>query len=345
MFTFDVPAGGDRDVVVSLGSEDGATRFSLRSACGDEATALGCVRGSPAGARFRSVAPGSYALIVEGPARREIDYRLDLRLEDPTPRPTGDVCADPIDTPLDQVVVGTLADKLDDFPTSCAPFYRDAVHRFVLPERRDVTIDLLAGDRGGDYVIGVTGPTCEPGIGGAGLCLGGTPAELVLRDVAAGEHYLVVEAPGAPSYQLRIQTAPPTAVIEASGNDTCEEAIVVPEQGLVVYRGSTRGLTDDVNYPYCGSGTRSPDAAFLLDLGADTDVRISTEGSDFDTVLMVHPESRACVGFPAVCNDDSGSGSTSLIERTLSAGRYHIVVDGYGANSEGTYVLTIARNP
>ena len=107
------------------------------------------MRGSPAGARFRSLPPGDYALVLEGPAEREVDFSFELRLETGTTPPSGDSCADPIDTPLNEIVHGTLSDKRDAIRTACGFFYRDAVHRFQ-NETRSVEYISIGADKAGD---------------------------------------------------------------------------------------------------------------------------------------------------------------------------------------------------
>ena len=348
-YTLTVPGPDAADVVVALNSPEGATRFSLRSTCADASSELLCVRGSPAGARIRSVPPGDYALIIEGGAGREVDFMLDVRLEPPTSPPLGESCDAPIDTPLNTIVHGTLADKVDSLQTRCGFFYRDAVHRFVLTEASDVAIDLLAGERGGDFVLGGIASACGDPFGDSGVCVGGTPALIEVPNLPAGEHFLVIEAPGSPTYQVEVRTSEPTPVIDVTGNDNCGDAWPIalpPAPGQrFVYRGTTEGFANDVTYPWCGSGTASSDATFVIDLEEATDVRFSTAGSDFDTVLMVYSMSSMCTGFPLTCNDDSGPGSSSVIERTLGPGILYIVVDGFGQHSDGRYLLSVERGP
>lgn len=348
VYAFSVPPGPAMDAVVAFSSTSSADamRFSLRTDCDNPASELGCVRGSPAGARFRSLTPGDYALILEGPAEREVDFSFELRLETGTDPPPGDGCGAPIDTPLNDIVHGTLSDKRDAIRTDCGYFYRDAVHRFVLPEASDVAIDLLAGENGTAYVSGSLATTCGPVFASpTATCGGGAPALLQRFSLPAGEHFLVIEAAGAPNYQLEVRTSSPTNVVEATGNDTCAEAIVIPDVQRAVFVGTTTGLANDVESPYCGSGASSPDATFLLDLNVASRVRLSTVGSSFDTVLQVFLEGAMCSNFPYTCDDDSGPSGAARIDRDLPAGRYHVVVDGFGAHSEGAYVLTFERGP
>lgn len=348
VYTFSVPPGPAQDAVVAFSSTSGADamRFSLRTGCADPGSELGCVRGSPAGGRFRSLPPGDYALILEGSAEREVDFGFELRLEPGTSAPPGDGCGNAIDTPLNEIVHGTLSDKRDAIRTSCGFFYRDSVHRFVLPTASDVAIDLLAGENGTAYVSGSLADTCGPVFAPPdALCGGGAPAQLLHFGLPAGEHFLVVEAAGAPNYQLEIRTSPPTQVTAASGNDTCMEAIVIPDVQKAVFVGDTSSLANDVQSPYCGSGASSPDATFLFELNVQSTVRLSTTGSSFDTVLHVFLEGAQCSNYPYACDDDSGASGRALIQRDFPAGRYHVVVDGYGAHSSGSYVLTFERGP
>lgn len=331
------------DVVVGAASPSGeAMRFELRTNCGDPLSLLGCTRGSPAGARFRPVPPGEYFVLVEGPAARQVDFSLQVQLEPATTAPPGDDCAAPIDTPLDTDVVGTLSDKGDSVETSCGFFYRDAVHRFVLDEPRDVQIQLAAGDQGNGFIQASVRDVCADGDSQL-RCVAGSPVDSTLFNLGAGEHFVVIEAFGAPSYQLRIETSEPTVATPVAGNDVCDDAIPIPASGTSVFSGTTEGLINDYDGAFCGGGARSPDAAFVLELTEDRLVRASTAGSAYDTVLVLF-NMNGCDGFVWTCNDDFG-GPTSQIERVLTAGTWWFVVDGFGASSSGDYVLQVDVAP
>jgi len=78
---------------------------------------------------------------------------------------------------------------------------------------------------------------------------------------------------------------------------------------------------------------------FDLLLDARTDLVLSTEGSDFDTVLSLHN----VLGEQIASDDDGGPGTTSLITRQLGVGRYRVRLRGFGSES-GTYVFSIGDN-
>jgi hypothetical protein len=63
-------------------------------------------------------------------------------------------------------------------------------------------------------------------------------------------------------------------------------------------------------------------------------------GSSYDTAMSLRD--RAGTQFSGACDDDSGTGSTSLLTRTVNAGEaILVVVDGYGASESGSFQLRI----
>ncbi|NMC69789.1 MAG: hypothetical protein GYA57_06930 [Myxococcales bacterium] len=122
--------------------------------------------------------------------------------------------------------------------------------------------------------------------------------------------------------------------------DTCACPAAV-RAGGGRHTGSTVGLTNDFGSASCVSGTASPDVVYRLDLAASTFVILDTNGSSFDTALQVY-RGGTCPGTALYCDNDSGLGNAALLYNTFAAGTYYIVVDGYGASSQGNYVLNVA---
>ncbi len=92
-------------------------------------------------------------------------------------------------------------------------------------------------------------------------------------------------------------------------------------------------------------GAVARDAIFLYTAPSDGTYTISTEGSNFDTVLYVRLGT--CSGTELGCNDDiaPGSISQSRLTRWLTSGQTIIIaVDGY-ADESGDYILSIVGNP
>ena len=89
--------------------------------------------------------------------------------------------------------------------------------------------------------------------------------------------------------------------------------------------------------PTCGGGSE-PDIVVFADLPALDSLAANTDGSSFDTVLSVFPDS--CTGQLA-CNDDGGgaNNSSAVALSTLTAGNYAFVIDGF---STGPFELNLS---
>jgi subtilisin-like proprotein convertase family protein len=121
--------------------------------------------------------------------------------------------------------------------------------------------------------------------------------------------------------------------------------VACPDCGLGAAADCTISSTDDK----CAySGTGSPDAVFYLALPVDAGVDISTEGSDFDTVIYVMQTGAAGPNPPGlnrVCSDDCKvHDGYSHIQTSLPAGLYYLYMDGAGGAC-GNYVLRVQVSP
>ncbi|MCB9601106.1 MAG: hypothetical protein H6720_12255 [Sandaracinus sp.] len=329
-FTLD----GPRDVILSATASTGdSMAIGVSQTCfGEE---LRCARGAPAGTRLHELGAGTYFVAVEGSASREADFTLTVAFEDPTPPPTGDTCAAPLPLTADETTTSTLADKQDDYEVSCSFFFRDAVHRFVLDERSDVSVEA---DADGPFVYVSVRSTCDD-VDSEVRCVSGNPGRARVRNLPAGEHYVLVESFSGTGYDLTLNVTPPTVPVPVTGNDNCSNAYVVPTTGGI-FTGNTTALLPDYSTRTCGSMAGSNDATFVLMLPARARVVANTSGSSFDTVLHLHTGSCASGGEVA-CDDDGGDGSTSYLDRVLEAGTHFLVVDGFGMGSSGEYVLEV----
>jgi hypothetical protein len=123
--------------------------------------------------------------------------------------------------------------------------------------------------------------------------------------------------------------------------------IAAPGDGASVeVTGSTTGANDDFRTMTCGGGG-APDHVFALDVAeADTyEMRTTDPGArSYDTVLILRSE---CDRSSSTiwCHDDivPGEDRYSLIVRSLAAGRYFIIVDGYDWDDHGSYRLVVSR--
>ena len=108
-----------------------------------------------------------------------------------------------------------------------------------------------------------------------------------------------------------------------------------------VVTGTTMGATSDYaaqSCSYMGDGT-GPDVALALSLPVPVEtLTLDLAGSSFDTELSLRDTSCAT---EYACDEDGGTGVTSLLELTnVNAGNYAVIIDGY-AGEAGTYSLAV----
>jgi len=117
----------------------------------------------------------------------------------------------------------------------------------------------------------------------------------------------------------------------------CEGATVGDNLGR--YVGNTNPRPNRLA-PDCVGNSDAPEDVLLVMVPEDTDLRASTEGTDYDTVLYVleNCDPGAVVG----CNDDVPSGllTSSVSWRARAGVPYYVVVDGYG-DSSGEFTLSV----
>ena len=325
----------ERDVILGAGTPSGdSLNLALQSSCGDTASELRCARGAAIGSRVHQVPPGTYFVVVE--SSQETDFDLDISFEAPTPPPPGDVCASAIAITAPTTVTGDLSDKEDDIDLSCGFNYRDMVYELTLTERSDV---LVVADGGGSRMYVGLQDSC----GGAVTplrCAGGDPSRVRVRDLAPGTYFLIVESFYGTPFTLDVITSAPTMPVPVTGNDTCETAFVVPPTGGL-FVGDTSTALADYETAICGSGARSNDVAFRLDLASRQRVVATTDGSAFDTVLHLHTDMCQTL-MEESCDDDSGELSASRLDRTLDPGTHFFIVDGWGTGRAGEYYFEVS---
>ncbi len=335
VYSFTLPTAKNVHVTATASTGD-TINGAIYGTCGVAGAVQRRTGGAPFDTTVNALAAGTYFIVLDGPSYRAIDFTLDVTFSDSTPVPAGDTCANAIPLTLETLTPGTLADKQDDLVTSCGYNYVDAVYSFTITEPRDVTVLIDGGTR---YMNASIRTTCDTG-GSELHCDRGLPVRSRLRNLAAGTYFVVVEGYSRASFGLTVTTSVPTPIIPVMSNDSCGTAVLVPPTGGT-YSGTTIGAFDDYHSTVCGTTADGPDVAFRLDLTASQSVTATTDGSTFDTVLMIFRD--ACVtGGDAYCDDDGGSGGgASALTRVMGPGTFFFVVDGYSPGSMGAYTFEI----
>ena len=127
----------------------------------------------------------------------------------------------------------------------------------------------------------------------------------------------------------------------------CAPAIPQLCQGATVgdnlgeYAGNTDPRPNRLS-PNCVGNSDAPEDVLLVMVPEDMDLRASTAGTGYDTVLYVleNCDPAAVVG----CNDDAPAGrlTSSLSWRARAGVPYYVVVDGYG-DSSGEFTLNVVE--
>jgi hypothetical protein len=204
----------------------------------------------------------------------------------------------------------------------------DAVFSFTLDIGTQVTIDtqgssfntsLSLYDSGSNFI------TCDDDGGGSNT-------SRIVTTLAAGTYYVVVDGFGAATGDYSINLNP--TLVNNYNNDLFASFDELGDltNSSVQRIGSTNVAPIGNNYNLSCDGTDGDhDAVFRFTLTQTRTVRISTEGSTFDTVLALQGPSATVPSSVSEleCDDDDGSGYWSFIERNLGPGTYYIILDGF----------------
>jgi hypothetical protein len=331
----------EQDVEISaVGGESGALSVSVRTGCDSDVEVGPCQTGLRVLTRLHRLPKGSYVLVLEGPATREIGFMLDVAVTEPTPAPVGDTCLEPLNIALGETRRVSLTNLQADAESSCQSVGPDAVFALHVPTAQDLQIKLDGENAFGTVALQTScgDPRSER------LCRSGMPLTTRLHDVAAGDYFLVVDSPTAAGLTLQVEGLPLTLTVPVMGNDTCYSAADIPETGGL-FAGDTRPLLADYS-AHCGGGALSKDAAFRLMLSSRKHV-VATIDAGFDSVLLRFGPPRAgtmaCSELdPAACIDDTGSGNSPTLDEALDPGTYYYIVDGYKDFNAGSYLFDVA---
>lgn len=139
---------------------------------------------------------------------------------------------------------------------------------------------------------------------------------------------------------------PTDSAVRDGGGDTpggCADSDLGTDVGAPVTTGTTAGATRTAA-PECASGDASPARFFSWTAPTSGTYVITTDGSEFDTALLLLDGS--CTGPELDCSDDTDVDTTSWIGVDAEAGHtYVIVVAGYDPDESGNFVLNIVASP
>lgn len=343
---------------------------SVRSACANPATELGCQAQALAAAAqvtLNGQLPGTYAVWVDSADGTQGAFQLEVTA---APAVDNDTCpgiqalsfTGATATATGDTSFATNGNVLGDQTPSCSDSARgtgkDVVYAFTLTQPRDVTVSVTPTG---------ASPTFEPVVSVRTACgdatrtaekgcvspLSPTQARLTLVNQPAGTYVVWVDGARDTSgaFQLEVTTAPPTP---PPANDSCAAPQALAfVAGVASASGSTLQAANDNSAfdvsPTCSASAKQSgrDVVYAMTLAAPQDVTLTVApaaGSTLNPALYVRRSTctSQILGDELVCLQKVGPATATLT--ALPAGTYWIWVDGAGGTS-GAFTLTATLAP
>jgi len=328
-----------KDVTLRARSLVGASRqttyLSLVRDCAQTSSSLACTNNRTADASIarRGLEPGVYWVVLETSASTTtnvVSWQLDVTVVDALPRNEGDACSSAVDV-TDATATIPLPMVELDYGTSCGgalATFRDASFFFTLTEPRDVTLTTSSPTR--QYVSVAT--AC--GDRGAEIACDNSTGTLEQRLLAldAGTYFVTLATTSATGdVTVSAMTSEPTFPPD---NDVCADA--APLAPSATFMGNLRAADDDV--VACGPAS-SLDTFHALTLAERSNVTVvarRADGAVEPLYVALRPVSCGAPTADLACT----SGTPALLNRTLDAGTYHLVVESLPSFA-GPYVLDV----
>jgi hypothetical protein len=327
--------------VSAIGSETQLITLALRKGCSAESEEVRCQSDQRIVAYYHQLPAGDYVLIVEGPSSHEITFGLDVAILPPTPPPVGDSCVSPEQLKFGEMQMLSIDGMQDDIETRCqGKGASDVVLAFTLDEPQDLTLKIRADD---DMPVTMALQTECGNELSERVCHEGAPVQSLVHALPAGQYFLVIDSYSASNVELLAEKKPPTPVTAVMGNDTCYNAVMIPELGGL-FSGDTRNMQAD--YVNCAKvPDYAKDVAFSLTLTSTKRVVARVETKSFDGMLMRFkaPDSgeMLCAGDAVSCNDDSAD-HVPVLDETLPPGTHFYVITGYSRADAGEYKFDVS---
>jgi hypothetical protein len=311
-----VPPGPDADLQVWATTSMVPVAVAIQGTCGQPSTELACGSGTMATsvrARARSVAPGTYYVVVTTQSPAPVELEVDVL---PASMPSTNVdCGSAIPiTPATPVTV-SIIDPPTDLPTACTPATGELTYSLTLAAPHDVRIYTSTLKGSGSVVVGLRDPACTAASDELS-CRQGSDVPLFAQDLAPGTYVITIAATSPIDASLDVELSAPTM---PSPDATCTAPPPIGANARVSFDLSHN---EDAIKDGCLPG--APDAAFDLSLQAASDVLLIERlgRSDKGAVSLDSPACNAAGVL--VCTKDTTPVRAG--KRNVPAGDYRAVV-------------------
>jgi hypothetical protein len=322
---------------IAAKSTAGDVILSLRGQCQDPATETVCTNHW----RFEGVswtglmAAGNYTLIADTSDPNHsgtIDTTVDAAPETGSGTAEADSCKDAKPLPTGTIFTAdTFAAKGDLKATCASDSSADVVYKLDIKTKTRVFLSSTEDE--GRHVIAIQ-KTCGETKGevACDLVTGSKGVDAVLDP---GLYYVVVKGKGSEDFgRVKINVklrdlAPAIAACKAAPK-------LVSGTGV---SDTTSGQVDKFASPGCGgmiSYQASGDKVYQFTLKERSKVNLALKGNPFyNAIMSLRSDCADTVKGEIVC----ASYYSKVIDRDLDPGTYYVVIDGYGAKSEGAFTL------
>jgi hypothetical protein len=259
---------GDIDIVAS--SEGIDLWLAEFVSCADADTEISCklsgtsVEGEPVvRLRLHDPEPGVHSVVLF--SDRPGAIAVSVNAEPATAVQTHETCNSSIPLLPDQPTVARVGDSRRDIPTVCGTAHGDLVYSVVLDEPQDVRVVAQSLDGYGTPQLSLQREGCLLAQASEVTCRRRDGAELFVRNLEAGTHFLAVGATGPTDVQVSLALSDPS---EAPSNEACDDqAPQLPWNQLL-----TIDLEDHTDDVFRGCLPGGVDAVYALEVDEPSDV-------------------------------------------------------------------------
>jgi len=331
-YSFVLDHAADVRVFASAVRGSGTPIVGLRTAaCSGLGEELRCRTDTAIPLFARGLAAGNYVLTVA--ATSPIDASVVVKTSPATAAPPDETCAAPPPAAKNRTMTFDLGGHEGAIRDLCGTEGPRAAYALPLDAPSDV---LLVGRFPSIEVGSVALDTAACSAETRLACTSDyTPARALRRNVPAGEYRVVVGDTLGQVGSLTTLVRPASAPIRVGAADTCAEAVDVPPGGGF-FTGDTTGKAANFNAACDRGGAPeggAPDQVLRLSLSETKRVVLDMTGSTYTTLLDIR-SGASCPGQEVKDACFVGfDGGRSFLDRTLPAGTYWIVVDGYDTSA------------
>jgi hypothetical protein len=310
----------------------------MRRACADEQSEVACGEGGASAGDAAMTGlfdAGGYTVFADAHERDATgQYTLQADVAPPAGTGTaGDGCGDAVLLGADPSVAGDTFWARDDVASTCSGNgAADVVYRLDVPRRSRVVAALQAEEA--PHVLALS-RRCGDRSSEVGC---GRDIDEV---VAPGTYYVTVDGASEDAFGRFVMS---WSVEDLSAQSRACASVPGLVDGAAV-TGTTSGMGDKFSVSCAGSdgAATGPDRVYAISLPRRSRVQITLTASGFDAALAVR---KSCVdaagGAKAAelaCESEGDPGQRDVIDKTLEAGTYWVVVDGQSPNDQGPFTL------